>query len=104
MPLRSVKSSLARARPSLPPSLQKKGARKEGESYVKEGRKESEFVPHAEKIGFLHMIKVRSLRKFEFGIASFERQNGRRRRKPLSRHGLDQMGPRWHLLMRMQTG
>ena len=40
-------------------------------------------MPHAEKIGFLHMIKVRSLRKFEFGIASFERQNGRRRRKPL---------------------
>ena len=37
----------------------------------------SEFVPHAKKIGFLHMIKVRSLRKFEFGIASFERQNGR---------------------------
>ena len=33
-------------------------------------RKGSEFVPHAEKIGFLHMIKVRSLRKFEFGIAS----------------------------------
>ena len=35
-------------------------------------------MPHAEKIGFLHMIKVRSLRKFEFGIASFERQNGRK--------------------------
>ena len=42
------------------------------------GRRASEFVPHAEKIGFLHMIKVRSLRKFEFGIASFERQNGRK--------------------------
>ena len=58
-------------------------------------------MPHAEKIGFLHMIKVRSLRKFEFGIASFERQNGRKEGGALEQraasHGFDQIRRRWHL-------
>ena len=91
MPLRSVNSL------SLSLSLEK-GRQKGRKERVKlrkgvqlerrkEGRKESEFVPHAEKIGFLHMIKVRSLRKFEFGIASLSGRKG------ASRHGLHQIEP-----------